>query len=99
MTTKEFLTRYLKDGNERFYRFLLSEAIDKLVRIEAGLEAASPEIDLLAFAERFTQLYRKEGNTSYLELSRLFRKAGHKVYRLMLKKSLTHKNPKFLQAV
>lgn len=99
MTIKEFEDRYKKLGNDRFYRFLLSEAVDKLIRIESGLDATSPEIDLLAFAERFLQLYRKEGNGLHIDLSKLFRKAGHKIYRLMLKKDLTHKNPKFLQAV
>jgi hypothetical protein len=99
MTDKQLTDRYQKDGNERFYRYLLGSAVERLVRIQAGLDATSPEIELLEQAEHFLRLYRKEGVDCYLDISRLLRKAGHKVYRLMLKKNLTPKNARFLQVV
>jgi hypothetical protein len=70
-----------------------------LVRIQAGLDATSPEIELLEQAEHFLRLYRKDGDGFYLDISRALRKAGHKVYRLMRKKNLITKNARFLQAV
>ena len=100
MTRNDFVARYQKIGDDRFYRFLLAYAIDKLVKIEAGdTKIASPETEFLDHAEKFLQLYRREGLPAYLELSKTLRKAGHKIYRLMLKKQLINKNHRFLQVV
>ena len=35
----------------------------------------------------------------YLDIAKVFRKVAHKIYRVMLKKSLTPKNSKFLNLV
>jgi hypothetical protein len=101
MSTKaDFIERFQKIGNERFYRFLLAYAIEKLVMIETGnTKITSPETEFLDYAEKFLQLYRREGLPTYLELSKTLRKAGHKIYRLMLKKGLINKNCRFLQVV
>jgi hypothetical protein len=99
MSDKEITARYQQQGNDRFYRSLLASAIDKLANGKANVDITSPEIELINQAAHFLSLYRKTGLDVYLDMSRCFRKAGHKIYRLMLKKSLIHRNPKFLQLV
>ena len=49
--------------------------------------------------DEFITLFRREGNSEYLNIARIFRKAGHKIYRLMLKRGITQKNNKFLNVV
>jgi len=95
-----FIEKFKSIGNDRFYSFLLTYAINKLIKIKANnFEGISPEIEFLEYAERFLQLYRRENNAIHLDLSRTFRRAGHKIYRLMRKQNLINKNSRFLQAV
>ena len=97
---KEFVPRYLSNGEARFYRFLLFYALNKLIHIEKGTyKGKSPEIDFMDYYDQFIILYRREGEEVYLDLARVFRRAAHKIYRVMLKKKLTEKNPRFLNLV
>jgi hypothetical protein len=98
MDDKQLTAHYEKIGNDRFYRFLLADAIGKIVRMQSG-EKLSPETELLKHAEHFVSLYRKTNLQVYLDVSRCLRKAGHKIYRLMLKKELIQRNARFLQVV
>jgi len=97
---KEFVPKYLANGEQKFYHFLLAYAINKLVFIESGsYNGTSPEIELLDYYDQFIILYRREGEEVYLNLAKLFRKSAHRIYRIMLKKQMTLPNTKFLDLV
>lgn len=97
---KNFVPKYLATGEQKFYRFLLLYALNKLIYIEKDFfKGKSPELEFLDYYEQFIILYRREGEEVYLELARVFRRAAHKVYRVMLKKSMTERNAKFLNLV
>lgn len=98
---KTAVPQYLKIGEEKFYRFLLSYAINKLVLMrqsEASIKTP-PDLQLLNYYDRFIVLYRREGDEVYLEIARLCRKAAHKIHRLMVKRGMTAPNDKFLNLV
>jgi hypothetical protein len=97
---KEFVPKYQAVGESKFYRFLLLFALNKLIFIEKGsFKGISPEAEFLNYYEQFIILYRREGEEVYLDLARVFRRAAHKIYRVMLKKKMTEKNPRFLNLV
>ena len=100
---KEFVPKYLATGEPKFYRFLLLYALNKLIFIEKSTKGSfkgkSPELEFLDIYDQFIILYRREGEEIYLDLARVFRRAGHKVYRVMLKKKMTDRNLKFLNLV
>jgi hypothetical protein len=97
---KEFVPKYLAAGEQRFYRFLLVYALNKLVLIDKGIyEGTAPNLEFLDYHDRFIILYRREGEEVYLQVARLFRKAAHRIYRIMLKKGMTAPNAKFLNLV
>ncbi len=97
---REFVPKYLAAGEQKFYRFLLLYALNKLISIEKETyKGTSPELEFLGYYDQFIILYRREGEDVYLDLSRVFRKAAHKIYRVMLKKKMTEKNTKFLNLV
>lgn len=97
---KEFVPKYKAVGEDKFYRFLLLYAINKLIYIEKGsFKGISPELEFLDYYDRFIILYRREGEEIYLDLGRIFRRTAHKIYRVMLKKKMTEKNPKFFNLV
>lgn len=97
---KEFVPKYLAAGEPRFYRFLIIYALNKLMYIEKGTyKGASPELEFINYYDQFIILYRREGEEIYLDLARVFRRAAHKIYRVMLKKKMTEKNIKFLNLV
>jgi len=97
---KNFVPKYLATGEQKFYRFLILYALNKLIYIEKGsFKGKSPELEFLDYYDQFIILYRREGEDVYLELARVFRKAAHKVYRVMLKKNMTERNAKFLNLV
>lgn len=98
---KEFVHKYQAAGEpNKFYRHLLFCAIQKMVLIEQGfLKGVSPEIAFLDCHDQFIILYRREGEEHYLNIARTFRRAAHKIYRVLLKKNLTTYNPRFLNLV
>lgn len=104
---KEFVPKYLAVGEDRFYRFLLEYADQKMEEIEKPkskpkkkeVENVPPNLEFLDYYERFLVLYRREGEPLYLDIAGLFRKAAHRVYRIMLKKGMTPPNGKFLHLV
>lgn len=100
-TLKKDINKYNLIGEQKFYRFLLCEAINKLIKIRDGdfKSHISPEIDLLDYSDKFLFLYRRDDQEVYLKISRTFRKAAHKIYRIMLKKQMTERNLKFLNLV
>ena len=96
----EFVPRYLSNGESKFYRFLLIYAMSKIIAIEKQqFNGMPPNLEFLEYHDQFIILYRREGEEPYLEIAKIFRKAAHKVYRVMLKKELTTRNEKFLNLV
>ncbi len=97
---KQFISKYLESGEDKFYSFLIYYAMNKLVKIENNTyKGVSPDLEFLDYYDRFIILYRREGEEIYLQVAKLFRKAAHRIYRLMLKKNMTPKNAKFLNLV
>jgi hypothetical protein len=96
----DYVSRYQAAGEQRFYHNLLSYAVNKLIKIkDEEFLGISPELEFLEHSESFLFLYRRESDPVYLELSRVFRRAANKIYRMMLKKGMTQRNSKFLNVV
>lgn len=96
----DFVAMFHTVGEERFYRSLLSEAVSILIKIKDGnYKGISPEIELLNGSERFLQLFRRGNEAVHLELARLFRRAGHRVYRIMRKSNMIAMSNRFLNLV
>lgn len=94
-----YLPKYLA-GKQRFYRLLLTYGVHKMILMqEEKFRGMPPDIEFLQYHEIFLFLYRREGDETFLDMSKLFRKAAHKLYRTMLKKEMTLKNNKFLNLV
>lgn len=97
---QKYVPMYLDGGEQKFYRFLLVYAINKLILIEKGLyKSIDPNLEFLDYHDRFMILYRREGDDVYLRIAKMLRKAAHKIYRIMLKKNMTAPNAKFLNLV
>jgi hypothetical protein len=95
-----FIDRYHSVGEYRFYRFLLHYAVNKIIAISnETYKGTSPEIEFLDYSDRFLHLYRREHQEVFIELSRVFRRAAHKIYRLMVKRGMTQTNKRFLNVV
>lgn len=103
---KLFVSKFSSFGTEKFYKFLLNYAVNKIVSNEELKKISksdpggmSPELELMDYHDRFLVLYRREGDIVYLEIAKLFRKAAHKIYRIMRKKEMIEKDSKFLSLV
>lgn len=97
---KDFIAKYKSGGNEKFYRFLLVYAVQKLILLEKQeFPVTPPNLEFLDYHDQFIILYRREGEEVYLEVAKVFRKVAHKIYRVMLKKNLTPRNDKFLNLI
>ena len=87
-------------GEQRFYRSLLTYGMSKMVLMKSEkFRGVSPDIELLEYHDIFLFLYRREGDDTFLEMSRVFRKAAHKLYRVQLKMGMVPRNSKFLNLV
>ena len=97
---KEFIPKYLVEGEDRFYRSLLILSLNKLVLLNKGSYKGSlPNVELLDWHDQSIILYRREGEEVYLQIAKIFRRAGHRIYRIMLKKNMCEYNNKFLNSV
>ncbi len=97
---KDILQKYLSEGEAKFYKSILMLAINKIVVIEREkYSGVFPHLELLEIYNQFVILYRREGDEKLINIARLFRRAAHKIYRLMLKRKMTNKNDKFLNLV
>jgi hypothetical protein len=107
---KLFKTKFETFGTEKFYQFLLNYATNKIAekeevskkpraKMKDDANKISPEIELMDYSDRFLELFRGEGEIAYLSIAKLFRRAGHKIYRMMLKKSLAKRCDRFLNTV
>ena len=97
---RELLAKYKENANIDIYQYLVMEAISRIDLIEKGEKNINmPYSDFMSCYDQFIILYRREGEDIYLDIAKIFRRAAHKVYRIMLKKKLTPKNNKFLNLV
>lgn len=96
---KLFINKYIALGEEKFYKFLITYSLNRVAESTSKNNNYNPALELLEYYDNFLKLYRKEGEEIYMELSKIFRKAAHKVYRISLKKGLFDKNKKFLNLV
>lgn len=97
---KDIVAKYTSEGADKFYRFLLFAAIKKMAAIESGnFQGPMPNLEYLEYYEQLIISYRREGEEIYLDIAKVFRRAAHKIYRVMLKKNLTARNDKFLNLV
>lgn len=95
---KLFLKKYSSIGEEKFYKFLIDYALNRINDVP-GKNNYNPAIELMEYYDMFLKLYRREGEQVYSDLARQFRRAGHTVYRTLLKKGIGDKNLKFLNIV
>lgn len=95
---KLFITKYAAIGEEKFYKFLISYALGKIVE-SSDQNKFNPALELIDYYEMFLKLYRREGEEIHLELAKQFRRAGHRVYRIMRNKNMMDKSSKFLNLV
>lgn len=95
---KEFLPKYIEKGESDFYKLLITYSLNKM-SLKESKGFLSPEIELLEYYNGFMALYRREGNEDFLKIAKIFRRAAHKIYRVLLKNSLINKNNKFLNLV
>ena len=97
---RDFIPKFVAIGNARFYSYLLTYAINKMVSIEKKTyTGVSPEIEFMDLHDQLIVLYRREGEQVCLDLAKVFRKAGHKIYRSLLKNGFINYNPRFLNLV
>jgi len=104
---KLFVSKFSSFGNEKFYKFLLNYAVNRLISNDELKKTnpqdpppgLSPEAELIDYHDRFLVLYRREHEIVYLEIAKLFRKAAHKIYRIMLKKDMIKRDNRFLNLV
>lgn len=97
-----FINKYATIGNEKFFRFLISYAENRIANDTSARKIKgylSPEVELLDYYEKFMFLYRKESNKDLLNIAKIFRRAAHATYRILLKLKLTRKSQKFLNLV
>ena len=96
----DFLNKYRLVGNERFYAFLLSFGVERLIKLrDDKTSSISPEKEFMDYYDHFLVLYRRSGENDYLDLAKIFRRAAHKIYRVGLKQKILKKNNRFLQVV
>ena len=96
-TKKLFIDRYKAFGDEKFYDFLINYALNRVANGE--IKQPNPATELLSYGEKFLKIYRIENDDTCLNLSRVCRRAAHKIYRFMLNKKMVKQNSKFLNLV
>jgi hypothetical protein len=95
-----FVPKYLAVGDEKFYHHLIMIAMLKVILIKQGTyKETSPEILFLDLYDQFLLLYRREGEETFLKIAKVFRRAAHKMYRVLLKQNLCQYNSKFLNII
>lgn len=93
----DLVKKFKEDGEDKFCRFLLIYAMNKIVLIDKKeYKGIPPDQEFLSYHDKYIILYRREGDEIYLQLAKIFRKIAHKMYRISLKKGLTNYNKKFL---
>ena len=95
---KEFLDKFLSYGEDKFYKFIIVYGLEKVILMkDKKYDGISPDLELLGFYEKFLIFYRRDQDADLLVIARSFRRAAHKIRRIMVKQGLpTKQNNKFL---
>lgn len=95
-----FIPKYVSIGEDKFYRLLLAHAVSKLANLKNKThKGKTPDLEFLECHDQFLALYRRENDKVCFEIAKCFRRAAHRIYRLMLRQQLTPRNSKFLNLV
>lgn len=92
-----FIEKYLSDGKDSFYDFLLSYIEHKCDNVVS--EELSPHNELYDYYLFFLNSYRKNYDATYLDICKCFRKAGQKAYRTLLHKGMVEEDNRFFNVV
>lgn len=97
---EELVPMFAANGEHKFYNSIIFLGVKKMIAIEKGdYKGPLPNVEYLDYHDKFLILYRREGEDIYLDIAKMFRKAGNKLYRLMLKKEMIEKDLKFLNVI
>lgn len=99
MDMLEISKKYAKEGEEVFYKFLILSAVDDMIKNLKNDDNISINIEYIMMHDKFLIQYRRTGHQIDLKIAKVFRRAGHKIYRLLLKQGLSNKSEKFLNVV
>lgn len=100
VTKNAIINDYLKKGGDALYKKLIISSVKKIaILIGESEKKTFPEVEMLNISNIFLGFYRSEGEDHYLEISKIYRKVAHKIYRVLLKKNLISKNNNFLNLV
>ena len=83
------ITQRIKDINLKILEEsgedgLYDKIVDAAIAV-TSLGRSGQEIELLDFSESFMNLYRRTGENDYKLISKVFRRAAHKVHRELIK--------------
>lgn len=97
----EIVKIFLEQGEDKLYKNLLVQSVKRIIVFMENTDTnrVTPDKELIHLADKFVILYRTEGEEVYLQVSKVIRRAAHKIYRLLLKKHLIKKDEKFLNLV
>lgn len=96
----EFVKKYKELGADAFYKLVLIEGLEVILKIhEDKYDGVYPDIQLLTQYNKFLSLYRKYNKDIYLDVAKIFRRAAHKLHRVMVRKKIITKNDKFLNSI
>ncbi len=90
---EEYEDRLAEKGSTDFYRHIIGSAIINIGQFD------TPEEYYLNQSEAFVILYRQTGNGNYLDISRILRRAAHRLYRQYMRMHMREKNDRFLNLV
>jgi len=79
---KDYLLKLEKYGEEDLYQRIVKEVFLRLDDNET-----SPEYLILNCSDAFFQFYRRTGEEKYFIIGKVLRRAGHVVYRELLRKN------------
>ena len=98
---KEIISSFLEGGENKLYKDLIVQSVKRIIKLIEDPESttSTPDRHLISLSESFLSSYRKGEDDSYLHMSKIIRRAAHKVHRLLLKKHLVKKDDKFLNLV
>jgi hypothetical protein len=91
---EEYIKLFDKKGEIGLYKWAVGEGVVSLSVCE------SPDVMFLDLAEYFFALSRSTGNKKYFVVGKIFRKAAHKLYRVLFILKPDHQiNSRFLNII
>jgi hypothetical protein len=87
-----YLKSLKKHGDDVFYKKVVGLAFIR----KADEVSASPHVELLELSECFFKLARRTGEGVYFDIAKILRRAGHAVYRELVRQNKAEKDARFL---